>query len=291
MTVEAENPESLTHLGLAKRFRWSIAGTYALLMVENLFLVATPFLIGLVIDGLIAGELGPLWVFFCFAGVAVVVSAFRRMFDTRVYGRIFSQIASETVERDTLADRPVSAVAARITFVRDFADFFEIMLPTAVMSLVMLVGSVLMLVFLSFYLFAATLAVALVIALVFYLNRERIQSGNAAINDESERQVDILETRDPLAFKGHVRTLVSHRVALSDIEARNFAVIFLFTLLLTGLAAVIMIGVERESEGQVFAAITYVIQFSQSVTVLPYAFQQFVRTSEISGRLSASADS
>ena len=52
-----------------------------------------------------------------------------------------------------------------------------------------------------------------------------------------------------------------------------------------------MIGVERESEGQVFAAITYVIQFSQSVTVLPYAFQQFVRTSEISGRLSASAES
>ena len=160
MAVDAEKPESLTHLGLAKRFRWSIAGTYALLMVENLFLVATPFLIGLVIDGLISGELGPLWVFFGFAGVAVVVSAFRRMFDTRVYGRIFSQIASETVERDTLADRPVSAVAARITFVRDFADFFEIMLPTAVMSLVMLVGSVLMLVFLSLYLFAATLAAA-----------------------------------------------------------------------------------------------------------------------------------
>lgn len=284
--AERGEKAALTHLSLASRFRWSLAGTYGLLTLENLFLVATPYLIGQVIDGLINGSLDPLWLFSGLAVAAVIVSVFRRMFDTRVYRRIFSQVAAETAERDIADRRSISAISARISFVREFTDFFEIMLPTAMMSLVMLVGSVVMLLFLSLPLFGVTVAVALAIGLVFYGHRRRIEAGNAVMNDETERQVDVLASRDTQAFGLHVQQLVERRVDLSDIEARNFGVVFMLTLLLTGFAAFIMVRIEDASTGDIFAAITYIIQFSQSVTVLPFAFQQYVRTSEISGRLS-----
>ncbi len=79
------------------------------------------------------------------------------------------------------------------------------------------------------------------------------------------------------------------RVLLSDIEARNFGAAFAFTILLTAFAAWVLIVVEDNTEGQVFAALTYVLQFSQSVVVLPYTYQEFVRTREIGRRLGGDA--
>jgi len=275
----------LTHLALARRFRWLIVGTYVLLTVENVFTVLTPWLVGRIIDGLLAGEYRNLMVFYGVAFLAVIVGMVRRMFDTRAYGHIYRVTAAEMAAHENAANRPVSAVSARVAFVKEFTDFFEIMLPTAMMSIVMLLGAMIMLSFLSMYLCAATLVAAGCVTLVFYFSRNAIGALNTLMNDETERQVEILETRRHAGISAHFQSIVGWRVALSDIEARNFGAVFLLTLGLTGLAAFIMIVIEDKSEGQVFAAITYVIQFSQSVVILPYAYQQFIRTNEMSGRL------
>ena len=281
----------LTHFSIAKRYRFAIAGTLILLAFENVFTVLEPFLLGRVIDGLIARDYANLWIFLAAALTALAIGVLRRVYDTRVYGRIYRETATETVARENEAGRAVTQVVARVNFVKEFADFFEQMLPAALMSAIMLVGAVIMMAVLSPLLCIATLGVTVLVAAIFLLSRRRLTFLNAQFNDEMERQVDVLVTRDATQVGAHFSSLVRWRIALSDLEARNFGGVFLLTFLLTALAAFIMIVVEDKTEGQVFAALTYVLQFSQSVIILPYTYQQYIRTNEISARLNEKDES
>lgn len=282
-------PGPLTHEGLLRRYRLPIAGTMGLLAIENLFSVVEPWLLGRAIDGLIARQYSALVIFLVAANLALAIAVLRRRYDTRTFGRIFRENALEAVERENAAGSAVGLVTARITFVREFTDFFEIMMPAAVTSAAALAGAVLMLGFISPLLCAATVAAALAVGAVFWLSRGRLRSLNASMNDELERQVDVLGTRDVSRAGEHLSSLVRWRILLSDLEARNFGAAFAFTILLTAIAAWILIVVEDNTAGQVFAALTYVLQFSQSVIVLPYTYQEFVRTREIGARLGGGA--
>ncbi len=87
-------------------------------------------------------------------------------------------------------------VTARISFVKEFTDFFEMMFPAAVTSAAALVGAVVMLAFISPLLSAATVAAALAIGAIFWLSRGRMESLNTSLNDELEQQVEVLDTRE-----------------------------------------------------------------------------------------------
>lgn len=289
--TETHASAQLSHSGVARRHWKIIAATISLLALENVLRVLEPWLLGRAIDGLIAREYTNLWVFIALSLAALAVGVLRRLYDTRAYGRIFRIAATETAARDANVERPVSQTAARIGFVQEFADFFEQMLPAALMSLVTLAGAIVILSILSPLLCAATVGVTLPVAAIFALSRRRMTHLNTMLNDESERQVDILTRRNAEMASAHFSSIVRWRIALSDLEARNFGGVFLLTILLTALAAFIMIIVEDKSEGQVFAALTYVLQFSESVVILPYTYQHYVRTREISARLEAPAPS
>ena len=281
----AHDADGLSHLGVARRHWPVIAVTLSLLVVENVIRVLEPYLLGRAIDGLIARTYAPLGVLVAASLAGLAIGVGRRLFDTRGYGRIYRLAASETALREASAARPVTQIVARIGFVQEFADFFEQMLPAALMSLITLVGAVVMLGVLSPLLCAATLSATTLIAAVFVLSSRRISWLNGMLNDEMERQVDVLSAADAPGVSAHFRSVVRWRIALSDLEARNFGIVIGLTILLTALAAYIMVVVEERTEGQVFAALTYVLQFTESVIILPYTYQTYVRTRQISARL------
>lgn len=108
------------------------------------------------------------------------------------------------------------------------------------------------------------------------------------LNDEMERQVDILAARQRAGAQNHFAAIARWRIRLSDLEARNFGLVFLLTTALTAGAAYILVIIEQKSVGEIFAALTYVLQFGEAVVMLPYTYQQFLRTREISARLKES---
>ncbi|HRO04194.1 MAG TPA: ABC transporter six-transmembrane domain-containing protein [Terricaulis sp.] len=279
----------LSHASVARRYKGLIAGTLALLALENIFAVLEPWLLGRALDGLIAGDFTALGIFLIAAIGALGVGVGRRLYDTRAYGRIFRESAGEVAGREFEANAPTAQTAARVQFVQEFTDFFELMLPAALVSVFMLFGSVVMLSIISPRLGAVTALVAVLICAIFFFSRGRIEKLNSAFNDEAERQVEILTNRDAQAFGAHLFSLVRWRIRLSDLEARNFGGVFLLTFSLTAAAAWILIRLEEKSVGDTFAALAYVLQFSQAVVVLPYTYQQFIRTQEIGARISKGA--
>ncbi len=288
MADDAPVDAGLSHGAVLRRYKGVIAGTLILLAVENLFTVIEPWLLGRAIDALIVNDATGLGVYLAAAFAALAVGVGRRLYDTRVYGRIFRESAGDVSARAFSADAPVAQTAARVHFVKEFADFFELMLPAALMSLFMLGGSIVMLGVISPRLGLLALVVAVLITLIFFLSRGRIERLNKALNDEAERQVEILSGRDAKAARAHFFSLVRWRIQLSDLEARNFGGVFLLTFSLTAAAAWVLIRMEEKSVGETFAALAYVLQFSQAVVVLPYTYQQFIRTREIGARISAS---
>ncbi|GGD16663.1 ABC transporter six-transmembrane domain-containing protein [Aquisalinus flavus] len=286
MSDRSATPEGLSHAGIVKRYRWAIAGTLALLALENLFTVIEPWLLGRAIDSLIGDSFLGIVIYLAAAIIALALGVSRRLYDTRIYGRIYRESAGDVVERQIANAKPTAQTAAHVSFVQEFVDFFEHMLPAAIVSIFMLLGSVVMMAIISPLLCLGTIVVAGLISAIFGLSARRINSLNTGLNDEAERQVDILEARDILAVRSHFFSLVRWRIQLSDLEARNFGGVFLLTFILTAFAVWVLVSAGDKSTGEIFAALSYVLQFSQSVIILPYTYQQFLRTSEIGTRLS-----
>ncbi|MCI5046774.1 MAG: ABC transporter six-transmembrane domain-containing protein [Aquisalinus sp.] len=277
--------ETLTHGNIFKRYRLTISVTLILLLFENALEVLIPFLMGRAIDGLIGGSMAPLWQFTGVIFVLLAAGIGRRVYDTRAYGRIFREAAGRTVEREISKDAPTSRMTARVNFVHEFTQFFELMLPMGLTASITLLGAIIMLAIISPLLSALTVTTAVIVATIFFVCRERIERFNKGVNDEMERQVDVLETRKAGKINNHLAALVRWRIRLSDLEAATYGASYFVALSLLAGAIYVLIAVEEKSIGEAFAALTYVLQFTDAVVMLPYTYQEFIRTSEISGRL------
>jgi ABC-type bacteriocin/lantibiotic exporter with double-glycine peptidase domain len=282
----AANPnEEFSPLSIARRYWLSVSGTLVFLFVENIVAVLEPYLLGRAIDGLIGKSYFDLWIFVGVATFGLTVGVARRRYDTRVYGRIFSDTASDVVARENDKGAPVAQVTARANFVNDVTQFYEVYLPAAIVSFVSLFGAILMLAFVAPALSVGAFVVAMAVCAIFFVSRKRIDALNKGVNDEMERQVGVLVGRDLAGARAHFASLVSWRVQLSDLEACNFGLTQFATILLMAGAILVLVMWQEQTVGEVFAALTYVLQFTQAVIVLPYTYQQYLRTSEIGTRL------
>jgi hypothetical protein len=76
-----------------------------------------------------------------------------------------------------------------------------------------------------------------------------------------------------------------YRIQLSDLEAINFGLSesLLFVLVMFSL---LVAALRNPSPGEIFAVLSYVIEFAEGIYALPILFQQMIRVKEISRRLS-----
>ncbi|MXX72622.1 MAG: hypothetical protein F4205_08970 [Gemmatimonadetes bacterium] len=78
-------------------------------------------------------------------------------------------------------------------------------------------------------------------------------------------------------------------IRLSDLEAANFGInwVLMIALLVFAVSAA---TTETAEYGTVFAVVMYVFQFVESMLMLPFFYQEWLRLREISVRLAAAED-
>ena len=274
---------SPTVSGIWKTYRAKISGTFGLLAAEHLHYVAMPFVLGVAINDLVEGEYRGIWWLIGLSLTALSVGVIRRLYDTRVYAGIYTDVADQTAQK---THRSVSQRAARMQLARELVDFFEWELPQLLASLIGITGAFVMLIILLPTIGAISIAVGVVIFLVFFVSRRRMFSLNKLLNNELERQVQMLESGREFARRKHLGRLARWRIHLSDLEATNFAIAdFLLAALIIG---ALMITVKTGMRvGDVFAILTYLLDLSESLIVLPWTYQQSIRAREIGGRIAS----
>lgn len=249
-----------------------------------------PFVIGLAINALTEQVWTGVYWFIGLEVLVVLVGVVRRMYDTRAYGGIYREMGQNISVKAIENHEDLSPAIKRADLLQEVVDFFENELPMALGSTISIIGALVMLFVLSPSVGSVALLAAIAIATIFVLSRTRIKGLNALLNDELEARARLFMQREPKPLLAHFTGLVSHRIALSDLEARNFGISYLFVILLIAFALYQSVAVVQASMGDVFAVLTYAAQFAEGVIILPFMYQQYVRTSEITGRLSEEAN-
>ena len=270
-----------TMAGIWKTYRLKISVTLCLLTVERILGVAVPFVLGVAINDLIEGQLRGIWWLVTLELLTLIIGTGRRLYDTRVYARIYTDIADSTAQR---LDISISRRAARLGLARELVDFFEWEMPELFAALIGICGAFAMLIYLLPTVGGLTVATGLTVALVFIFSRGRMFSLNKLLNNELERQVSMLESERAFSRRRHLSRLARWRIYLSDLEATNYAIaeLLLASLIIGAVVITVRAGL---SVGEIFAILTYLIGVTENLLVLPWTYQQSIRAHEIGGRI------
>ena len=267
---------------LLKRFAGRFALTLTLVVLEAAGWLLFPLVIGRAIDSVLAESTRGLYEFAVLGIVTMGIAIMRRVVDSRAYARIYVILGEEMAE--STAGRSTSTRTARLGMLREIVEFFENSLPELINSVIGLVGTVLILAALNVPVFLGCLVVALATVVLYALTGGLTMRYNEGLNDEHERQVDAVESGDPARLARHLRAMMRWNIRLSDLEAANFGINWVFMLALL-VFAVSAATTETTEYGAVFAIVMYVFQFVESMLMLPFFYQQWLRLREISGRL------
>lgn len=272
---------------LLRVFRWRIFLTWTMILAETSLMALIPLFIGFAIDGLLTGAMRELWMLAGIMAALIAVAVIRRLYDTRVYGTIRVEMGKAQAARS--AQLPVSSLNARVGMGRELVDFFEHTLPEAMAATVQLTIAVIVLYAFSPVLAFAGGAAALAMVLVYALFHRRFYRVNGALNQQTEKQVSVLEMRKNWPTLAHLLHLRRHEVRLSDTEAVLYGAIFIVLLGLilfnVWFAATKLIT----TAGTIFSIISYSWEFTESALALPATLQSWSRLSEIMRRLNAVA--
>ena len=273
--------------GLGGRHRLKLALTYALTLVENGLNVLYPYLTGVAIDALLAGRwigVAPLLIAWT---VHLAVGLFRHVYDTRIFTLVYADLAADLVERQRAQGANAAHLAARVALSREIVDFLQVEVPTVAASVVHFVGAVVMLFVLNLWVGALAL-VALVPMSLFTLWFSRVSLRlNAALNDRLEREVELVSRGSNAGVRRHFgHRLRFWRVRISDAEAKVWGAIEVVQIALT-LATLALLAREGSgvTAGVIYAVLSYVWTYGESVNDLPAVAQKVSRLKDIASRL------
>jgi len=265
-----------------KPFRRQLAFTMTLVLVEAVGWMLFPLIIGRAIDDVLEGTRRGLWELAGLGTATVGIYVARRVCDSRAYAKVYVRLSEELVARQAAVT--VSAKTARLGMLREVVEFFENSLPTLVNSVFGIAGTALILWTLNLSIFLGCISVGMVAAVLYGFTGKFTTRCNEAFNNEYEKRVEAVESGVPRRVGRHVRRMMRWNIKLSDLEAANFGVVWVFMVAL--LVFSVNAAVENTDEyGKVFAIVMYVFQFMESVAMLPLYYQEWLRLREITGRL------
>ncbi len=274
---------SLKHLIF--RFKWRISLTFVLVVLESILGTLFPLLIGLAINDLLEGIYdGILYV----AGLGVLslaVGSARRFYDTRIYASIYCRISPEMVEREHKKGSSVSKIAARSSLLTEFVEFLENSMPEAIGAAVSLLGITIIIATLNLNVFYACIGLLFLILLIYAVSGKFNYRLNAHYNDQLEKQVETLESRNITIIKDYYTSLMKWNIKLSDLETINYLVSWIGVIALFIYAPITVIESGVVKYGFVFSILMYVFDYIDNVLTFPIYIQQLIRLKEISRRL------
>jgi ABC-type multidrug transport system fused ATPase/permease subunit len=272
-----------------RQFRWRIILTYTLTFIEDVLELSYPWATGVAIDGLLEHDYKSAAPIVLAWSLRSAIGCFRQMYDTRLYTAVYNSIVSETILRQRGAGVHATSVAARSAMSRDFVTFFEKDVPVVVTSIIGIIGSAVILFYYDMIIGAVTASLFIP---VYLINRGYVRRSlmlNRGLNDQLEREVQIIEKIEPEAIHHHFEQVRCWRVKLSDAEAYTWTIveilsIFAFVVILA--RATYLPTIET---GEIFAILVYVWRLMESLDHVPQVVQQVTRLQDIRRRIESGA--
>ena len=272
----------MTLRNIFKRFRLRMSQTLLLILVEGILAILFPLFIGFAINDALKGVYNGAMLLGGLGLLSLIIGSTRRLMDSRFYSRVYSELGFEVGILEGVSS---SKKTARLTMLRELVEFFENSVPQIVHSMMALVGTLFIVLTLNIKIFLGCIIILLVVFVIYALTRGRTILFNEEYNNLLEKQVDVLSIQSKPKLKTHLNDLMKWNIKLSDLETVNFSVVWLLMMGFLVISIIWSVEGNEVNYGAVFALVMYVFQYIESIVVLPFFYQQWLRLKEISSRL------
>ncbi|MDG2388925.1 MAG: ABC transporter six-transmembrane domain-containing protein [Planctomycetaceae bacterium] len=270
--------------GLFRKHRGKMLLTYSLFNVENLLRLAQPAALGWAINDLLNDRWMGVWVLVTQHLAHMLIGTVRKMYDTRAFTSIYSELATDVITRQKAQDEAVSRIAARSAMSREYVDFFEWYVPMIIRSGYSIIGALVMLGLYDPWLvvYCGGLIIPAMILNTWYSRKTlKLSTG---LHNQLEHEIDIIQEGDKSDVREHFDQAASWRIRLSDAEAVNFGFMELFILGVIIACLVRFCSQGTPEAGDIFAVFRYVLMFMMGMDSAPRLVEQMSRLKDIGQR-------
>lgn len=281
--------QALKTIGKVHRKKLLLA--FSLVGLENLLLLTYPILGGFAVNAVMQGKVWQALTYALFVFAFWLVGSARRSIDTRVFARIYSEIVVPIIINQRAQGQSPSKISARVKLSREFVDFFEMHLPTAITSIFSIMGASLMLLILEFWTGLLSVCILLIFTLLLPYFTRISSRLYLALNNRLERDVDVISQSSETKLRQHYSLVAHLRILISNREAFGYLCNGIASSLLFGFAFVWMTMNGYGSAGHIYSVTTYLWMFAMSLDDVPRLVESYSNLKDIAKRVEISEES
>lgn len=269
---------------LARRHALSLTSAYSLTTLMFLSGQLYPLMTAFAINGVLKGDWKPIIVLAVWHLLMTGLEVGARMFDTRVFTRVYADLAGGFVIRAHGKGMTPTIITSRAILSREYVDFLEKDIPGVLMGLVGLVTAMVILLSLDPIVGGICVLLLIPLGLVNFALARRSLVLNRGLNDRLEKEVTILTRGRVSTVRRHFDALSRWRVRLSDSEARAFGLMELSVIVLVAAALWRLSQGGAVAAGDVYAVFAYVWRFVLALDRVPETVQQLAKLKDLNRR-------
>ena len=270
-------------LSVAKEYKYQLLLIYFYMFVAQFLFLLEPYVLGKMIDGLIAKQY--FWLL-CFLGIAIFENIFiyrRMIYDTKIYTTIYNNLVLKYLKRDTNSDP--STRIARTELSNHIINFLENDVHYYIYAVLSIVGTL-------FFIFLQNpltgfivLSCVLPICMIVYIFYKKIEQCTQVGNNHYEQKVQILsennEKKVETFFKRRRKVLIYG----STLQGKNWTSLNTTKTLFLIIALIVFTHSMKITQGQAVSMYAYINQFLISLMSIPVGVETFTRMKDIIGRI------
>ena len=284
--VNLQNNAFKTLKGIATEHNKKLILTFTLVLAENGLFLAYPIFAGFAINAIMQGNTLNALIYALFVLVAWLVGAIRRRVDTQVFANIYAKLAVNVIMNEKQNAKDDSAIIARVALSREFVNFFEMHFPMFFTSVISIIGSAFMLIFVE----PKVAMACFVVMIVFLIFLPRYIKKNddlyLRLNDRLEKEAKVIGVFNKSTLNRHYDVVSKFRIAISNREAMSYFIIGISASLLF-LVAIIVLSSQQTNAGHIYSVMTYIWNFVISLDDSPKLIEEFSNLKDIGKRIDA----
>ena len=265
-----------------KQFKLELTWIYAFMLLTELSNLATPFLLGKSIDGLITGS----WWWLMLLGASYFLSTFfnykRMVYDTKVYTKIYNSIVFRFLKNDEL---DTSTKIARTDMAYEIVHVLEGYVHYYIATMVTIIGSI-GFIYSENWRVGALVSIAAVFitatGIQFY---KKLQQSIRLRNNHNETKATAIDSgyMQSISFFERMKRL---NIYDSTLQGKNWFVIGLIKNLFLFIAIILLVLTTTNiTIGSIITVYSYVNNFLIALLSVPVAIEMYSRLGDVLKRV------
>jgi len=279
---------------IVTQYRHSIVLVLLFVLIENVSFIIEPTFFGKLLDSLIehfydhekVDYILPLIIWIIVYLINVVGGTLHRLFNGKVYSKMYSEIATDVVIESNARGDHSSRMLVRTELVKEYIVFFKDRLPEIMWQLSATAGAIIALFFYDYRIALVCLAVIIPVAYINNLNRKNVTILQKELHDNQEELYKLMESKDTLRISQFFRNTISPKTRIAKWNAFDYGSVKILLVIIFVAVLFICVDVDKFTTGKIYSIVSYLWTFIASTEYLPELMESIAAIKDLNTRFS-----